>query len=84
MAIRIIPLQDTWALRRLTVCVRSLAELPAHAARLVEHLRILSRGGEERSRSTSRPLWRKLVPIKHGQNGREAVNRPCPRAGLLR
>lgn len=39
MAIRIIPLQDAWALRRLTVCVRSLAELPAHAARLVEHLR---------------------------------------------
>jgi DNA-binding transcriptional LysR family regulator len=39
MAIRIIPLEDAWALRRLTICVRSLAELPTHAARLAEHLR---------------------------------------------
>ncbi|WP_141059762.1 LysR substrate-binding domain-containing protein [Brucella melitensis] len=39
MAIRIIALDDAWALRRLTICVRSLQDLPAHAARLVEHLR---------------------------------------------
>ena len=36
--IRIIPLVDTWAPRRLTICVRSLAALPAHGQRLVEHL----------------------------------------------
>lgn len=39
MAIRIVPLNDTWALRRLAICVRSHAELPGHARRLVEHLR---------------------------------------------
>ncbi|WP_237478211.1 LysR substrate-binding domain-containing protein [Lichenibacterium dinghuense] len=39
MAIKIIPLEDAWALRRLTICVRSMGDLPAHAARLVEHLR---------------------------------------------
>jgi DNA-binding transcriptional LysR family regulator len=37
--IRIIPLVDTWAPRRLTICVRSLAALPSHGQRLVEHLR---------------------------------------------
>ena len=38
-AIRIIPLVDTWAPRRLMICVRSLAALPAHGQTLVEHLR---------------------------------------------
>jgi molybdate transport repressor ModE-like protein len=38
MSIRIISLTDAWALRHLTVCVRSLEALPAHARRLVEHL----------------------------------------------
>lgn len=38
-AIRIIPLADTWASRRLKICVRSFAGLPAHGQRLVEHLR---------------------------------------------
>jgi molybdate transport repressor ModE-like protein len=38
-AIRIIPLVDTWAPRRLTICVRSLAALPPHGRKLVEHLR---------------------------------------------
>jgi DNA-binding transcriptional LysR family regulator len=38
-AIRIIPLVDTCAPRRLTICVRSFAALPAHGQRLVEHLR---------------------------------------------
>jgi len=37
--IRIIPLVDTWAPRRLTICVRRLSALPAHGQRLVEHLR---------------------------------------------
>ena len=43
-AIRILPLVDTWAPRRLTICVRSLAALPAHGQKLVEHLR--ARGQE--------------------------------------
>jgi DNA-binding transcriptional LysR family regulator len=38
-AIQIIPLLDTWAPRRLTICIRSLAALPPHAQKLVEHLR---------------------------------------------
>ncbi|MDR6287868.1 DNA-binding transcriptional LysR family regulator [Inquilinus ginsengisoli] len=38
MAIRAVPLSDPWALRQLTVCVRRLDALPAHARRLVEHL----------------------------------------------
>jgi DNA-binding transcriptional LysR family regulator len=39
MAIRAVPLSDSWALRRLSICVRSLDALPVHARRLVEHLR---------------------------------------------
>jgi DNA-binding transcriptional LysR family regulator len=39
MAIGIVPLSDPWALRHLTLCVRRLDALPAHAQRLVEHLR---------------------------------------------
>ena len=39
MAIRVIPLTDTWALRHLTICVRSFRSLPVHAQRLVEFLR---------------------------------------------
>ena len=39
MAIRVIPLTDTWALRQLTICVRSFRSLPVHAQRLVEFLR---------------------------------------------
>ena len=39
MAIRVIPLTDTWALRHLRICVRSFRSLPAHAQRLVEFLR---------------------------------------------
>jgi DNA-binding transcriptional LysR family regulator len=37
--IRIIRLLDTWAPRRLTICVRSFIGLPPHGQRLVEHLR---------------------------------------------
>jgi molybdate transport repressor ModE-like protein len=39
MAIRIIPLTDTWARRHLMICVRSFRSLPVHAQRLVEFLR---------------------------------------------
>jgi DNA-binding transcriptional LysR family regulator len=39
MAIHVIPLTDTWALRHLSICVRSFSSLPAHAQRLVEFLR---------------------------------------------
>ena len=38
MVIRAVPLSDPWALRQLTICVRRLDALPAHARRLVEHL----------------------------------------------
>ncbi|HML08206.1 MAG TPA: LysR substrate-binding domain-containing protein [Xanthobacteraceae bacterium] len=39
MAIAIVPLTDSWAVRDLTICVRSMNELPLYARRLVEHLR---------------------------------------------
>jgi DNA-binding transcriptional LysR family regulator len=38
-AVRAVRLADPWALRRLTLCVRSLEALPLHARRLAEHLR---------------------------------------------
>jgi DNA-binding transcriptional LysR family regulator len=44
MAIRAVPLSDPWALRHLVICVRRLDALPAHARRLVEHLREDSSG----------------------------------------
>lgn len=37
-AIRSIPLSDTWALRNLALCARSIPALPAHARQLMEHL----------------------------------------------
>jgi DNA-binding transcriptional LysR family regulator len=39
MAIRAVPLSDSWSLRRLTICVKQFAALSAHARALVEHLR---------------------------------------------
>jgi DNA-binding transcriptional LysR family regulator len=39
MAIGVVPLADAWALRHLTLCVRRLDALPAHAQKLVDHLR---------------------------------------------
>jgi DNA-binding transcriptional LysR family regulator len=39
MAIADVPLTDPWAVRDLTICVRSFRELPTHARQLVEHLR---------------------------------------------
>ena len=38
MAIEYVRLSDPWALRRLTICVRRVAALPAPARRLVAHL----------------------------------------------
>jgi DNA-binding transcriptional LysR family regulator len=43
-AIRIIPLVDTWAPRRLRICVRSFAALPAPGQKLVEHLQATGKG----------------------------------------
>jgi molybdate transport repressor ModE-like protein len=42
MAIRVIPLTDAWALRHLSICVRSVRSLPVHAQRLVEYLKLHS------------------------------------------
>jgi DNA-binding transcriptional LysR family regulator len=39
MAIRVVPLTDPWARRRLRIGVRRLSALPLHARNLVEHLR---------------------------------------------
>jgi DNA-binding transcriptional LysR family regulator len=39
LAISTVTLADSWAVRELTICVRSLEELPAHARELVAHLR---------------------------------------------
>ena len=39
MAIAVVPLTDPWAVRELTICIRSLRELPPYARLLVEHLR---------------------------------------------
>jgi DNA-binding transcriptional LysR family regulator len=38
MAIRVVALEDDWALRRLTICVRRLDDLPPYARDLVAHL----------------------------------------------
>jgi len=39
MAIKPIVLSDSWAVRDLTICMRSRDELPIYARQLVEHLR---------------------------------------------
>ena len=39
MAIAMVPLADSWAVRELTICVRDINELPLYARQLVEHLR---------------------------------------------
>ena len=38
MALDMLRLTDSWAMRQLIVCVRGLDLLPAHARRLVQHL----------------------------------------------
>lgn len=39
MAIAVVPLTDAWAVRELTICSRSMDDLPLYARQLVEHLR---------------------------------------------
>ena len=39
MAIAVVPLTDSRAVRDLTICIRSMSELPLYARQLVEHLR---------------------------------------------
>jgi DNA-binding transcriptional LysR family regulator len=39
MAIVPVALTDPWAVRELTICIRSFDELPPYARQLVEHLR---------------------------------------------
>jgi DNA-binding transcriptional LysR family regulator len=39
MRIHVVPLEDAWAVRRLSVVVRNIDELPAHARQLVDALR---------------------------------------------
>ncbi len=45
MAIAIVPLTDSWAVRDLTICMRNMDELPLYARQLVEHLRAISVAG---------------------------------------
>jgi DNA-binding transcriptional LysR family regulator len=40
MAIVAVPLSDAWAERDLAICVRNFNDLPSHARKLVEHLRV--------------------------------------------
>jgi DNA-binding transcriptional LysR family regulator len=39
MAIKPVTLSDPWAVRDLTICVKSSDDLPVYARQLVEHLR---------------------------------------------
>jgi DNA-binding transcriptional LysR family regulator len=39
MAIRVVDLNDAWALRELTICIRDFDALPPYARQLVEHMR---------------------------------------------
>ncbi len=39
MGIAAVALADPWAVREMTICLRSMAELPAYARQFVEHLR---------------------------------------------
>lgn len=40
LAINVVPLADPWAVRELTICIRSFDELPAYARQLVDHMRV--------------------------------------------
>ena len=44
MGLRLVPLSDPWAKRRMWVCVRDYAALPASARQLVDHLRVTAPG----------------------------------------
>jgi hypothetical protein len=42
-AIQVVRLTDSWALRKLVICVRRFSELSPHAKNLIEHLRTRGR-----------------------------------------
>ena len=42
MAVKAVDLTDAWALRDLTICIRSFEALPPYARQLVEHMRAVS------------------------------------------
>jgi DNA-binding transcriptional LysR family regulator len=59
--LKVIPLDEAWALRHLTLCVRNLASLSPHAQRLVKYLtqpspgeHVASKGGTPRSSSVQK------------------------------
>ena len=57
MAIKLVPLNDDWALRSQQICVRSLAALPGFARDLVDWL-----VADARSADNSPPLCEDSVP----------------------
>jgi DNA-binding transcriptional LysR family regulator len=67
MAIVPVALVDAWALRELTICIRSASELPPYARRLVDHLRAgpsdPSAGSAPSNRDRAGPPHRPLRPI---------------------
>lgn len=48
MAIRIVPLTDSWTQRHLRICVRRLSDLPIYARSLVDHLHTFVHADRER------------------------------------
>ncbi|HET9596414.1 MAG TPA: LysR substrate-binding domain-containing protein [Anaeromyxobacteraceae bacterium] len=48
MRIHVVPLADAWAVRRLSIVVRNIDELPAHARQLVDALRRATPSGPDR------------------------------------
>lgn len=55
MAIRAIPIDEPWALRRLSLCARSFAALPSHAQQLVQHLATNLTQGEDAPEGAETP-----------------------------
>lgn len=50
MAIKTVRLRDSWSVRQLRICVRQPAALPAHARRLLEHLKKSPKGVKSTAR----------------------------------
>lgn len=74
----LIPLEDSWAERRLVVVVRQLDALPAHARRLAEHL--LACGGE--GGSDGRFGWNDAASSGQRVSPARAKTRAVPRSPL--
>lgn len=53
MAIGIVRLTDRWAFRKLVICCRRYAELPVHAQRLIDHLKVPEGGADTESVAAS-------------------------------